>query len=83
MTKKKIDLEKIPELLEKAAALIDREIKVMGDKEQLSSEDARNLIAYITALSSVYKEYRAEIKQIKEDLRGKTKEELMEMMRTG
>lgn len=75
--KKSIELEDIPSTLQKITSLIDREIDTLGEKSSLSFEDSKNLIAYATALSNIYKDYRAEILSIQKDFKSKSKEEIL------
>lgn len=79
---KKIQLDDIPEIVEKAVALIDREITILAEKEFLNLEESKNLVSYIGVLTNVQKDYRAEIKQIKEDMKGLSKETLMQMVKS-
>lgn len=79
--RKKIDLEKIPDTLEKIVAIMDREVENLAAKPSLSTEEAKVLIAYQTALTSTYRDYRADVKAIKEELKGKTKEELQQLIK--
>ncbi len=69
---RKAELETIPDILEKATGLINREIENLMHKDSISEEDSRILISYCHHLSNIYKDYRAERKQIQEDLRGKS-----------
>ena len=81
VVKEKIELEKIPDILERITAIISREIKLLGTAEALSAEDARTLMAYQSALVSMYKDYRADYKIMKEEIKGKTKEELQQLIK--
>lgn len=82
MVKKKISLEKIPTLLERIVGLIDREIDQLSDKDSLSSEETKNLITYGTLLSGLYKDYRAEVLTIQKDLKSKSKEEILQIVKS-
>lgn len=75
-----LELEDIPLTLQKIASLIDKEITVFTKKDSLSSEEAKNLIAYSGVLSTIYKDYRAEVLAIQKDLKSKTKEEILAMI---
>ncbi len=75
--KKLIELEDIPLVLQKVTALIDKEIDSLSAKPSLSFEDSKNLIAYSNALSTIYKDYRAEVTAIQKDLKSMSKEEIM------
>lgn len=79
--KKKIDLENIPKLLEKAVALVDRELDALADKHALTSEEGKTLIAYVGTLSALYKEYRQEVIQIKKELKEMPKEDLQALIK--
>jgi len=79
--RKKLDLERIPETLEKIIAVIDREVDNLHQKEALSYDDSKNLISYASVLTSIYRDYRSEIKALKEEIKGKTKEELQELIK--
>ncbi len=84
MTKKdskRIDLELIPEIQEKITAVISREIDALGEKKELNDEESKRLIAYSSALSTMFKEYRAQVVQIEKELRGRTKEEILEIVK--
>ena len=82
MTKaKKVNLEKIPEILEKATGLINREIECLMQKDALTIEDSKSLISYCTQLSVLYKEYRAEVKAIEMDLKGRTKADILSIIK--
>lgn len=80
--KKKISLDAIPDVIEKAIALIDNEINILGGKDSLSTEDSKNLVSFVTILSGVYKEYKAEVKAIKEEIKGTSKEDLLRIIKT-
>lgn len=79
--RKKIDLDKIPATLEKVAALIDREIDSLGEKPQLSDEESKRLINYATVLTNIYKDYRAQVVQIEKDLKARSKEEILAIVK--
>ncbi len=81
MSKKKIDLDKIPEVLEKIASLVDREVDILGAKPALTLEEGKSLVSYASLLSGMYKDYRAEVKQIEADLKGRTKEEVLAIVK--
>jgi len=81
ITKKHLELENIPLSLQKAVALMDREIDNLGAKEALTHEDAKNLIAYVSVLKDIYKEHRAEVIQIKKELKDIPKEELQRIFK--
>lgn len=78
---KKMDLEKIPEIQSKVVSLVNREVEVLADKTALSNEEAKNLIAYSTLLSTLYKEYRAEVLAIRKDLKELPKEDLQKIIK--
>jgi len=80
--KKKIDLEKIPSVLEKIAALVDREVDLLGAKTALTLEEGKSLVAFASMLSTMYKDYRAEIVAIEKDLKSKSKEEIQAMIKS-
>jgi hypothetical protein len=82
MRKKKIDLEKIPELLERAVAVISKELDALADKSDLTADEARTLISYCGLLSNIYKEYRAEVKALELDLKTKNKEAILQIINT-
>ena len=79
--KKKIDLDRIPTTLEKICALIDREIDVLTDKPSCTSEEAKNLIAYAGVLSALYKDYRAECLALSKDIKTKSKEDILAIIK--
>ena len=79
--KKKIDLEKIPVVLEKIAALVDREVDILGAKASLSLEEGKSLVAFASMLTAIYKDYRAEIVAIEKDLKSKSKEEIQAIIK--
>lgn len=79
--KKKIDLEKIPSVLEKIAALVDREVDSLANKPTLSLEEGKSLVAFASMLSTMYKDYRAEILAIEKDLKTKSKEEIQAIIK--
>lgn len=79
--KRKIDLEKIPELLQKAVTLMDRELDSLADKPQLSTDESKTLINYVQTLSALYKDYRQEVIQIKKELKEMPKDELMTLIK--
>lgn len=83
MAKKKkiIELEDIPLVLQKVATLIDKEIDSLSAKPSLTFEDSKNLIAYSSALSTIYKDYRAEAAAIQKDLKSMSKEEIMAIVK--
>jgi hypothetical protein len=78
---KKMDLEKIPEIQGKVVSLINREVEVLADKDNLTAEEAKNLIAFSTLLSTLYKDYRAEVIAIKKDLKELPKEDLQKIIK--
>lgn len=79
--RKKIALENIPAIVEKVVAVIDREVDSLSAKATLTDAESKNLIAYTQLLCGVYKDYRAEVIEIKKELKGKTKEEIQEMIK--
>lgn len=79
--KKRIDLENIPTTLEKIAALIDQQIDSLAEKPELTKDDSKLLIDCAAILTSMYKDYRAQIQQIEKDLKTKSKEEIMSMIK--
>lgn len=79
--RKKIDLEKIPLVLEKIASLVDREVDLLGAKASLSLEESKSLVAYATMLTTIYKDYRAEVSAIEKDLKGRTKEDILAIVK--
>ena len=79
--KKKIDLDKIPLVLEKITALVDREVDLLSEKASLSLEEGKSLVGYASMLSGIYKEYKAEILSIEKDLKSKSKEEIQAMIK--
>lgn len=79
---KKIQLENIPLLLEKAINLMNQEINYLMEKDKLSIEDRKDLISFTTAASAIYKDYRAEVLQIEKDLRLKSKEEILDIIKS-
>ncbi len=82
MAKKKkiIELEDIPLVLQKVASLIDREVESLSAKPSLTFEDSKNLIAYSSALSTIYKDYRAEVSAIQKNLKDMSKDEIMSII---
>lgn len=79
--RKKIDLDKIPETLQKIAALFDREVTQLSEKPILSSDDAKTLISYAQVLTTMYKDYRAEVVAIEKELKTKSKEDIQAMIK--
>lgn len=79
--KKNLQLEDIPILLEKAVNLMDQEISYLFTKEKLSCEDRRDLIAMVTACGTMYRDYRQEVLQIEKDLKSKSKEEILSIIK--
>jgi hypothetical protein len=79
--KAKKDLEKIPLILEKVVALVDKEIDNFLLKDELTSEDARNVINYSSLLVGMYKDYRAECLQIKKELKELPKEDILKIVK--
>ena len=78
---KKMDLESIPQILQKATALINKEIDFLMKEEHLSTDQSRNFIAYIGLLSSLYKDYRAEVTALKKELKDLPKEDLAKIIK--
>lgn len=79
--KKKIDLEKIPLVLEKIASLVDREVDLLAAKDSLTIEEGKSIVAYATMLSGIYKEYKAEVKQIEQDLKTRSREDILAIVK--
>ena len=73
--------ETIPEVQKKIVSVIEQEVDLLVKKEQLSNDDCKNLIAYSATLSNLYKDRRAEIVETKKDLKGKTKEEILSIIK--
>ena len=78
---KKAELDTIPLLLEKTTGLINREIDLLMEKESLTADDSRMIIAYCQLLSTIYKDYRAEIKAIELDLKGRSKADILNIIK--
>lgn len=84
MVKRKIksmDLEDIPSLLQKIVSVMDREVDLLTQKDALTSEDVRNLVAYTGTLSDIYKNYRQEVLAIEKDLKSRSKEEILQLVK--
>lgn len=75
-----LELEDIPSTLQKIVGLMDREIDSLSQKGSLTPEDSKNLISYAGALSTIYKDHRAEVLAIQKDLKTRSKEEIMAMI---
>ena len=80
--KKKIVLEDIPEVLEKAVSLINQEITNLSAKPTLTTEESRLLIAYCDSLTVIYRDYRAQVAAIQADLKKKSPEEILQLVRS-
>ena len=78
--RKKIELENIPTLLKDIVSLMDLNIQFIAAKTELTNEDSRTIIALADALTKIYKDHRAEIAEIKKDLQGRSKEEILELI---
>ncbi len=72
-----LELEHIPLILERAINVINKEITVLAAKQALDPEDSRNLIAYCGLLGTIYRDYRSEVKAIEQELRGRTKADVL------
>ncbi len=79
--KKKIDLEKIPLVLEKIACLVDREVDLLSAKASLTLDESKSLVSYATMLTTIYKDYRAEVLAIEKDLKGRSKEDILAIVK--
>jgi hypothetical protein len=79
--RKKIELENIPEVLEKIATLVNREVETFSTKPQLSIEESKILINYASVLSAIYKDYRAEVAVIEKDIKTLPKEEILKIVK--
>lgn len=77
----KVDLERIPEVLEKIVAVVDREVEVLSSKDQLTDAESKNLIQYANTLTAIYKDYRAQILVIEKDLKSRSKEEILQIVK--
>lgn len=75
-----MDLDQIPEIQAKVVSVIDREVTALSAKASLTSEEAKSLIAYSALLSTVYKEYRAEVLATKKEIKELSKEELQALI---
>lgn len=81
MAKRKIDLDKIPELLEKITSIIDKDIDELSNQKSLTEDESKRVIAYANTLTTIYKDYRAQIIQIEKDLKVKSKEDIMSIIK--
>lgn len=78
---KKVELEKIPEVMEKIVAVIEREIDLFSIKDTgLTAEENRNLVSMAGTLSTIYKDYRAECIAIEKELKLHSKEDILKIV---
>jgi hypothetical protein len=80
MKKRKVELDQIPAILEQAVGCISKEIESLSKKDELNADDVKNLINFTTTLREIYKDYRAEVKQLELDLKTKTKQNLLSII---
>lgn len=78
---KKLDLEDIPIVLTKIVNIIDNQIDILKDKEDLDEADQRMILAYSTQLNVLYKDYRAEVLTIEKELKTKSKEDILNIVK--
>ncbi len=78
--KKTISLEEIPLVQQKIISLIDSQVNSLSKKDDLTSDDCRNLIAFASTLQSIYKDHRAEVLEIKKELKSKSKDEILQII---
>ena len=52
-----IQLEKIPEILERGVFVINRELELLSNKESLDQEESKIFIQYMQMLQVLHKEY--------------------------
>lgn len=79
---KTLDLEKIPEVLEKITLVIDQQVEILQEKAELTAEDCKNLIAYAGCLSAIYKDYRVQILEIRKELKDMPKDQIMSIVKS-
>ena len=80
MKKRKVELDQIPAILEQAVGCISKEIEALSKKDELTTDDVKNLINFTTTLREIYKDYRSEVKQLELDLKTKTKQNLLSII---
>lgn len=85
MTKKtkKLSREDIPDLLDKILSLLNKEVDNLSAKEELSSEDVKNVILIANTTTSVYKEFKEELKTLQKDLNSLSKTEIARLAKQG
>lgn len=79
---KRVDLDKIPVILEQGVGIISRELAILADKETLTQEESKALISYLTALQTIYKDYRIEEEILKKEIRTMSSAEIMSLVKS-
>jgi len=80
---KRFTREDAPDLLDKILSLLNKEVDNLAAKESLSCEDTKNVIAITSAVTSVYKEYKEELKTLQKDLNSLSKTEIARLAKAG
>jgi lipase chaperone LimK len=78
---KKLNRDDSPDILDKVLSLLNKELDNLAAQEALTSEDTKNVIAIAGAVSTIYKEYKLELKTLDQDLSKMSKQELMSLVR--
>jgi len=79
---KKIELEEIPVVLENIITIINKDVLDLMQKEEISSQDRKDLIGYATVLQTVFKDYRTQILEIKKDLKEMSKDQILSIVKS-
>lgn len=80
---KKLNRDDCPDLLDKVLSLLNKEIDNLSFQESLSSEDTKNIIQIAGVITSIYKEYKLELKTFEQDLNKMSKTEIARLAKSG
>lgn len=68
--------EDCPDLIDKILTLLNKEIDCLCTKSSLTSEDLKNVNAVAGVVTSIYKEYKEELKTLEKDISKLSKAEI-------
>ena len=73
--------EDAPDIVDKILSLLNKEVDNLSQKSALSSEDLKNVIAVAGVVTSIYKEYKLELRTLEQDIGKMTKAEISALVK--
>lgn len=75
--------EDCPDLIDKILTLLNKEIDNLCNQASLTSEDLKNVNSVAGVVTSIYKEYKDELKTLQKDVNSLSKAEIARLAKQG